>query len=85
MGSNYFEACQVAASPDGQAAAEGIRQVMAGELCQYDQIYPCHSPQEHRWFQLRVTPFADAPFVLVIHENVTVLQTAQQQARRTRR
>ncbi len=80
VGRNYFEACQAGASPDGQAAVQGIRRVIAGELSHYTQLYPCHAPHEQRWFQLRVTPFADAPYLMVIHENVTVLQQSQQQA-----
>lgn len=79
VGRKYFDACEAAVSADGRAAVQGIRQVMAGEVPQYFQMYPCYSPLEQRWFQLRVTPFVDAPFVMVIHENVTALHKSQQQ------
>lgn len=80
VGSNYLDVCEAAVSADGNAAAQGIRKVIAGEVSSYAQLYACHSPQEERWFQLQVTSFAHAPFLMLIHQNVTVLQAAQQQA-----
>ncbi|WP_168734883.1 PAS domain-containing protein [Deinococcus sp. KSM4-11] len=73
VGSNYLQACETGQSTDGQAAAEGIRKVISGEMAEYFQVYPCHSTHEHRWFRLCVTPFTDAPLLMLIHENITEL------------
>ncbi|CAM4329888.1 EAL domain-containing protein [Deinococcus marmoris] len=81
VGSNYFAACEADLSADGAAAVQGIRKVIASEIPQYFQIYPCHSPHEQRWFQLRVTSFVGAPYLMAIHEDVTVLQDSQRQIR----
>ena len=45
--------------------------------------YPCHGPDEQRWFQLTVTRFAEpAPARLVVaHENVTARTLAEQALR----
>src|SRR6266852_796965 len=54
LGSNYLETTDRAArdgSVEARAAAQGIRQVLAGELKEFTLEYPCHSPAEQRWFQ----------------------------------
>lgn len=56
---NYLVACQAASgecSLEGQQAAEGIRDVLAGRLPSFRLEYPCHSPQRQRWFLMDVTP-----------------------------
>ena len=45
----------------GEAAA-GIRAVLAGETELFSLEYPCHAPDQKRWFNLRVTRFpGDGP------------------------
>src|SRR6266545_2062309 len=75
-GTNYLEVCDTATGDDaetGRAAAAGIREVMAGQRDEFELEYPCHSPEERRWFILRATRFAgDRPVrVVVVHENIT--------------
>lgn len=75
-GCNYFTICGNA--QDGESAeaarfAAGVRAVIRGEIDFYTQEYPCHSPEENRWFVGRVTRFP-APGdqrVVVAHENIT--------------
>lgn len=81
VGSNYLEPFETAAADpcgDGPAIARGIRQVMQGEREAFEYEYPCHSPQEQRWFLLRVTRFTGPgpTRVVVAHENVTKLRVA---------
>jgi PAS domain S-box-containing protein len=59
-GSNYFDACQTAADRDGLEAAgmavEGIKKVLGGQADLFEMEYDCHSPDEKRWFLMRVSP-----------------------------
>ncbi len=55
-----------------RAADEGIRQVLRGEREEFFQIYPCHAPDESRWYALHVTPLRlKGGGALVSHYNVS--------------
>jgi len=60
VGNNYFEVCRRAAA-DGaelaQTALEGVHSVLEGTIEQFELEYPCDSPDEKRWFWMRVIPF----------------------------
>lgn len=73
VGANYLEVCRSAyLDPNARAALRGILSVMRGHMSSFYHEYPCHSPQEKRWFALRATPLVDHPnFVVVSHENIT--------------
>lgn len=82
-GVNYIDECDKAAKVGddfGTQAANGIRKVMAKKSeCFYFE-YPCHSPNEHRWFMMRVTPFhleTDDYFV-ISHQNITERKLAEE-------
>lgn len=75
-GANYLSICKKSVGPssdEGPAAAAGIRAVLAKTLPEFTIEYPCHGPDEERWFLMRVTPFpGDGPRrVVVAHEDVT--------------
>jgi PAS domain-containing protein len=56
---NYLEICDRArgdGSSEAHMVAEGIRSVLDSRERSFSVEYPCHSPTEQRWFQLRVTP-----------------------------
>jgi len=74
VGTNYLEVCRLArADPSARVAADGIREVMKGLRPHFYHEYPCHSPDQQRWFALRATPLIDYPhFVVVTHENITI-------------
>ncbi|MTV48420.1 response regulator [Heliobacillus mobilis] len=76
VGLNYLAVCEATDGDDASDAARfgaGIRAVMKGQLEEYAQEYPCHSPVEQRWFVGRVTRLSwDGPLrVVVAHEDVT--------------
>ncbi len=76
IGVNYLEVCQRASDFQyGEEAPEvesGIRAVLRGEQSSFILEYPCHSPHEKRWFQLRVAPLLGSRAGAVIsHENIT--------------
>jgi PAS domain S-box-containing protein len=87
-GVDYFSACSGVSgedAPTAAAAAAGLRAVIAGERDLFELDYPCHSPDEQRWFHLRVTPFGEpAPRrVVVAHENITDRRLAEAAQRRS--
>jgi PAS domain S-box-containing protein len=82
VGANYLKLCD---SVTGDCASEapqvaaGIRSVLARSRTEFQQEYPCHSPEEERWFVVRVTRFESAGPVRVVvaHENVTERKRAE--------
>jgi PAS domain S-box-containing protein len=86
VGANYLAVCDSASGSCGSeapAVAAGIRAVLGGEQDVFSLEYPCHSPAEQRWFQVRVSRFAgDGPTrVVVAHEDVTTRRVAEDRAR----
>ena len=86
-GANYLLVCDHAsgdcAGEAGEAAA-GIRAVLAGEREVFSLEYPCHAPDQPRWFNMRVTRFpGDGPArVVVSHEDITQRKLAEDSLRR---
>jgi diguanylate cyclase (GGDEF)-like protein/PAS domain S-box-containing protein len=75
-GSNYLAACEAGpeSSNDGAAlATSGIRDVLTGAVGQFEMEYPCHSPQEQRWFRMLVRPFSEngTDGAVVMHVDIT--------------
>lgn len=59
VGMNYLDVCRNAAGPACEEASEfveGMQSVIEGKKQLFQMEYPCHSPTELRWFQVRVTP-----------------------------
>lgn len=84
IGLNYLETCDRATSePYDEPAviAAGIRQVIKGEIEEFFINYPCHSPEEERWFALRVVRFREpgAHKAIMSHENITPLMNIQRE------
>jgi len=81
VGSNYFEVCNNSVDAgDGIAAKalQGIKEVMDQRKILFYLEYPCHSPNEQRWFALRVMKFEnDLPMVVLAHEDITELKRVQ--------
>lgn len=69
---NYLHVCQSAQANDPLAASaeEGVRAVLEGEALRFSLEYPCHSPEEERWFVMFVTPMEGGGAV-VNHVNIT--------------
>ena len=81
-GINYLAVCSSATGESSEGAesfAQGIRKVISGDENFYSLVYPCHSPEKHRWFIGRVTPFSESPprRVIVVHENITEQKQAE--------
>ncbi|MGO9271395.1 MAG: PAS domain S-box protein [Terriglobia bacterium] len=85
VGSNYLQVCERASAScaEAKSAAEGIRQAIAGAWEEFSFEYSCHSPEEKRWFVMRVTRFAqEGPGrVVLAHENITNRKLAEEAVR----
>ncbi len=60
VGANYLATCRAAPADDlyARQAADGIEAVLRGERTTFSLEYPCHSPEEQRWFLMYVTPLS---------------------------
>jgi signal transduction histidine kinase/DNA-binding response OmpR family regulator len=81
-GVNYFDVCKSAfGTLDDEHAMlsiDGIAAVMRGEKTGFSLEYPCHSPDEQRFFQMKVLPLSGVKKnVVVAHENITQLKQAE--------
>jgi len=87
VGASYLAACEAAIRRGGDGTAEtafhGIRAVLRGEQHSFSLEYPCHSPDEERWFVVRMTRFSHGATinVVVAHENITARKRAEEQLR----
>ena len=84
VGANYLDVCRRAATADDANAAlalAGIEAVLAGALEEFNMEYPCHSPQEERWFLMTVTPLGGRAEngAVISHFNTTARKQAEQQ------
>lgn len=84
IGDNYLEVCDTAAGVDSEEAstvAQGLRKVLANDQERFYMEYPCHSPEEQRWFFFHATRFQerDSVRVVVAHENITERVQAEQE------
>ncbi len=76
VGRNYLEVAEAATGMSSQGALEaatGIREVIAGVREAFRLEYPCHGPEQKRWFVLRVTRFESSQGVQVVtsHEDIS--------------
>jgi DNA-binding CsgD family transcriptional regulator len=82
IGVNYLNICESGGGRDdeGRRVAEGIRKVLSGERLEFLTHYPCHSPDERRWYAVRVVPFrgGDENKVIITHENITQIIEIQE-------
>jgi len=76
IGCNYITVCEQAhgdCAVEGQAVADGLRAVLAGTQKSFALEYPCHAPNEERWFRVMITPISETENAgaVVMHLNVT--------------
>lgn len=81
VGSNYFFVCEKA-SLNGDAVAgealNGLRNVMDGTIQHFEMEYPCHSPTEKKWFNMRALRFKnDLPMVVLTHQDISERREAE--------
>ncbi len=70
IGSDYLAACR--GHDEGAVAADGISSVLAGRQALFTLEYPCHRPDDERWFDMSVTPLrTSAGGAVVVHADIT--------------
>ncbi len=82
VGSNYFNVCLKAINEeddnDALNALKGIQKVLSSEMDEFEYEYACHSPDEKRWFLMRVTPMSFIGNKAVVsHIKITDKKTAE--------
>jgi diguanylate cyclase (GGDEF)-like protein/PAS domain S-box-containing protein len=75
---SYLAVCERAEPhrDDGGAARrvrEGLAAVLTGQVEEIALTYPCHAPDEQRWFHVAVTPLVlqGVRHALVVHDDIT--------------
>jgi PAS domain S-box-containing protein len=76
VGQDYLAVCDAAMGDDAvqaHAVATGLRGVLDSTLADFSCEYACHSPDEQRWFKMRVSPLATYAYsgAVVMHTNIT--------------
>ncbi|MDY7082137.1 MAG: histidine kinase dimerization/phospho-acceptor domain-containing protein [Halobacteria archaeon] len=79
LGVNYLEVCGQSEDESVTEAGRGILSVLNGDDDVFTFEYPCHSPDERRWFTMRAIRFehADEDYVLVMHLDITERKLAE--------
>jgi diguanylate cyclase (GGDEF)-like protein len=79
QGINYFGTGPSPEDGDMAAVSDGIRDVLTGRRETFSADYPCHSPEEQRWFTMRISPLSGLEGYFVIsHEAITERVLAEQ-------
>ncbi len=81
---NYLNECDKAAAMGdefGAKAANGIRSVINADESDFYFEYPCHSPEEERWFMMRVKTFTleKTNYHVISHQNITERKQAEEE------
>lgn len=84
VGDNYLEVCRRAIAGGDTTARvmlEGIESILEGQQAMFSVEYPCHAPQEGRWFLLRATSLKDGGGAVLSHLNITERKAAEEKLR----
>jgi len=86
LATNYVETCERATgecSEEAHAIGIGVRNVLQGKSKDFAMEYPCHSPTQHHWFRLVVTPLVgDGPAgAVVMHIDITERKLSEEALR----
>ncbi|HKO63402.1 MAG TPA: PAS domain S-box protein, partial [Pyrinomonadaceae bacterium] len=84
-GVNYLEVCQRAVNSGDESSRrvlDGIRAVITMKRPSFRFEYPCHAPNQKRWFLMQVDPMPpEHGGVVVVHTNITDRKQAEQALR----
>ncbi|WP_048815506.1 sensor histidine kinase [Methanosalsum zhilinae] len=74
IGSNYLDVTKkamVEGDKVAEEAFEGIMDLIKGQSYEFEMEYPCHSPDEKRWFTMHAVILADHDLIVIYHEDIT--------------
>jgi DNA-binding CsgD family transcriptional regulator len=73
VGSNYLELCQRTLGAEHRLTLD-LGMLLLGRTAIVSWVYPCHGPQEKRWFNLIGSgPYRDSALTVLAHVDVTCL------------
>ncbi|GAA6206522.1 MULTISPECIES: diguanylate cyclase [Thalassotalea] len=83
-GVNYITECEKASALGDEFASHavtGILSVIHKRKNSFYLEYPCHSPDEKRWFMMRVSPFRThgRNYFVISHQNITERKLAEEE------
>ncbi len=85
VGADYLQVCDRAQHcEEARPVAAGIRAVLHQGLARFAIEYPCHGPQEQRWFLMTVTPLDEVQpgGAVVMHLNISERKRSEETLRR---
>lgn len=89
VGVNYLDICHGASGEASEGAVEveaGIRAVLSGAVARFQYEYPCHSPNEQRWFLLQATGLErGAGGAVLLHIDITERKRSERRLLETER
>ena len=89
VGFSYLDACHLNGDDDpegyGEKTQAGILAVLAGKQSEFSLEYPCHAPDQPRWFMVTVTSLGNGcDGAVVAHMDISPRVLAEQESRRRR-
>lgn len=87
-GVDYTAVCRQAlsgaAGTEATSALQGLEDVLSGAKSAFNLQYPCDSPTESRWFEMRVLPLSGSRSgAVVAHEEITGQKLAEEALKRS--
>lgn len=84
IGQNYIDMCEGSkddTESDGKIIAQGIRAVLQKEKTEFEFEYPCHAPDEERWYRMIVSPLQHKTYhgAVVMHIDITDLKRMERE------
>jgi PAS domain S-box-containing protein len=85
IGVNYLDVTDDADDEDARAIASGLRAILSGDDDPFTHQYPCHAPNEKRWFLMWAAPFTyqDNRYVSLAHFDITERVQRERELRET--
>ncbi|PSP78055.1 hypothetical protein BRC81_08330 [Halobacteriales archaeon QS_1_68_20] len=76
---NYLDVCRRSEDDHAVEATDGIAAVLDGDRETFSLEHPCHSPDERRWFTMRVTGFEHdgQRYAFLVHLDITNRKLAE--------
>jgi CheY-like chemotaxis protein len=86
-GDNYFTACERKATSEEiekiNLALEGLKEMLKGNLNEFEIVYPCHSEEEKKYFLMTAKHIKNIEDNLVVsHVNITGQKLAEEELKK---
>ncbi|WP_226008048.1 sensor histidine kinase [Natrinema salinisoli] len=81
IGENYLTVCRQADDPVATTVADSLDAMLAGDRSHFRLEYPCHPPDDQRWFLLEATTVThdETRYAIMAHVDITARKQAELQ------